>query len=585
MEKAEIVAVLENIAQLLELKGENPFKIRAYQNGARALETLDTDLGTVIGAGELGKVDGIGKALADKITTLHEEGSLRFYDDLLASVPDGLIEMLEIPGLGPKKIKKLHDELDIDTIDALRKACHDGSAAKLSGFGKKTAEKILNGIENREAYAARHHWWLAYEVAEPILKGLRALKDVVSAEHAGSLRRRMETVGDLDFLVASETPEPVMDWFTNLESVQEVTAKGRTKSSVRFQSGLQADLRIVPPDRFYFALHHFTGSKDHNVGMRQRALERGLSLSEWGIFDEDSKSEDNLSQRSPKIQVDSEEALFNALDLQWIPPELREDRGEIEAAQSKDLPQLITERCIKGVFHNHTTASDGRATLEEMVEAAQALGFEYLGIADHSKSSFQASGLDEERLLRQIETIHALNDSKKFKCHTFAGSEVDILKDGSLDFDDPILEKLDYVVASVHSAFSMDETAMTQRIIRAIENPHVTMLGHLTGRLLLRREAYAVNIPKVIDAAIENQTIIELNANPWRLDMDWRFWHRAAEHGLLCAINPDAHDTDQLEFFRAGVQVARKGWLSPENILNTRPLKEVQPYFKSKRLP
>lgn len=579
MDKSAIIEVLEQIALLLELQGENPFKVRAYQNAARALEILDEDLARRVEDNTLGEIDGIGKAIVEKITTLQTTGHLPYYEELRAAVPSGLLEMLEIPGLGPKKIKKMRDALGIESIEQLKQACASGEVAQLPGFGQKTAEKMLSGIANREAYAARHHWWTAFEVAEPILAGLRYLDAVIQAEHAGSLRRKMETVGDLDFLVSSEDPEPVMNWFTEYEGVMEVTAKGHTKSSIRLEGGLQADLRIVPPDRFFFALHHFTGSKNHNVKMRQRALERGLTLSEWGIFDKDSKQEDNLAQREPKIQAHEEAAIFAALELAWIPPELREDRGEIEAAEQGTLPQLVTEEDIRGVFHNHTTASDGRATLKEMVAAAEVLGFEYLGIADHSKASFQASGLDEERLADQVAQIHELNASKQFRCHLFAGSEVDILKDGRLDFDDSTLASLDYVVASVHNAFGMEETAMTKRIIQALENEYVTMLGHLTGRLLLRREAYPVDVPKVIDAAIANGKIIELNANPWRLDMDWRYWHKAAERGLMTAINPDAHDTEQLAFYRAGVHTARKGWLGSEHILNCRSLEAVKSYL------
>ncbi|MEO0795185.1 MAG: DNA polymerase/3'-5' exonuclease PolX [Verrucomicrobiota bacterium] len=577
MDKSEIVAVLESIAELLELKGENPFKVRAYQSGARALESLEEDVSAVIAEERLGKIKGIGKALVDKITTLHESGQLNYFDELKASVPEGLVEMLSIPGLGPKKIKKLYDLLEIDSIDRLQQACEMGEVADLDGFGAKTEHKILTGIKNRVAYQARHHWWDAQTTSEPILEGLRELDDVEQAEAAGSLRRKRETVGDLDFIVASNNPQPVMDWFINLDGVEEVTAHGNTKSSVRFTDGLQADLRVVPPEQFAFALLHFTGSKDHNVRMRQRALERGLSLSEWGLFEKGSDSND---ARESVIHAKSESEIYAKLDLRFVPPELREDRGEIEQGETDDFPRLLEECDIRGLFHNHTTASDGQNTLAEMTKACDELGMEYLGISDHSKSSFQASGLDEDRLLAQIQDIRQLNESKKFKCHVFAGSEVDILRDGSLDFADDILAQLDYVVASVHNSFGLAEDEMTDRIIKAIENENVTMLGHMTGRLLLRREAYAVNIPKVIDAAIANQTIIELNANPWRLDMDWRHWRQASDRGLLCSINPDAHNTGGLAFFVAGVNVARKGWLTREKVLNCRSVEDVQAYFK-----
>lgn len=572
MEKADIAAVFDTLATLLELRGDNPFKIRAYQAAARTLETMPEDLGQLIAEERLTDIRGIGAELAERILELHATGRCALLDELRAGIPPGLIEMLEIPGLGPKKAKALHAELAVDSIEGLRKACEEGRVAGIKGFGAKTQEKILSGIANREAYSRRHLRPQALAVAGPILEGLARLPGVTHAEAAGSLRRCMETVGDLDFLVATPDPAPVMDWFCALPGVREVTAKGDTKSSVRFESGLQADLRVVPADRFAYALHHFTGSKEHNVAMRRRALERGLTLSEWG-----------LAPVRPDVPAPApardEEALFASLGLPWIPPELREGLGEIELAETGRLPRLVTLRDLRGAFHNHTTASDGRNTLEEMAAAAESLGWEYLGVADHSKSSFQANGLHPDRLLRQIADIRKLNASKKFRCHVFAGSEVDILKDGSLDFADDILAELDYVVASVHNAFTLEEDEMTARIIRALEHPAVTMLGHLTGRLLLRREPYKVNIPKVIDAAVANGKIIELNANPVRLDMDWRHWIRAAERGLLTAINPDAHETSGLLHVAAGVDAARKGRLEPRHILNCRPLGEVVRHF------
>lgn len=584
MTKNEIADVLNEIAVLLDLKGENPFKIRAYQTGARVLESMEEDLDKVIAEERLGTIKGIGDALVKKITVLHQTGHLPFYDELVASVPPGLVEMLEVPGLGPKKIKALNQKLGIDSIAALAKACEEGRVAALDGFGEKTQAKILTGIKNREAYGKRHLWWDAFAVAGPIVEGLRALPQVQRAESAGSLRRKMETVGDLDFLVAASEPIPVVDWFVTRPGVQEITARGETKASVRFQSGLQADLRIVPADQFVFALHHFTGSKDHNVQMRQRALARGLSMSEWGLVP--AEGEGTAKEKAEKhegIQVATEEALFSALGLHYIPPELREGLGEIEEAEKGELPRLVELTDIRGALHNHTTASDGRNTLSEMVAEAEGLGWEYLGIADHSKSSFQANGLNEERLAKQILDIQALNTSCRFRTHVFTGTECDILPDGRLDFDDAVLGTVDYVVASVHNALSQDEKSMTARIIRALENPHVTMLGHLTGRLLLRREPYQLDIGKVIDAAIANQVIIELNGSPNRLDMDWRHWRRAAERGLLCSINPDAHETECLIYVMAGVNSARKGWLQKENVFNTRSLAEVRAYFAKKR--
>lgn len=592
MNKADIVEVLEDIAVLLELKGENPFKIRAYQAGARVLDTMEADLDELIEAGELGSVKGIGAALVDKIETLRKTGELEFYTKLRASVAPGLIEMLGIPGLGGKKVKRLHEELGVDTIEGLKVACEAGQVAALKGFGKKSEEKILSGIENRAAYAQRHLWWEAREVAEPILEGLRKLKEVERAEAAGSLRRLKETVGDLDFIVASAEPEPVMDWFTSLGGVQEITAKGETKSSVRFESGMQADLRVVPSEQFAFALHHFTGSKEHNVAMRQRALARGYSLSEWGVVKKaeggDLRPErgslraegGELRAELCELEISSEKELFAFLDLPEIPPELREGMGEMEL---KEIPELVSKDQIRGVFHNHTTASDGRASIEEMAAAANELGWDYLGLADHSKASFQAKGLDDERVLRQIEAIRAFNESGESPVHIFAGIECDILPDGSLDLEDSTLEALDYAVMSVHSSFTQSEAEMTARVIRAIEHPCTAMLGHPTGRLLLRREPYKINLQKVIDAAIANRVIIEINANPRRLDLDWRLWRRAAERGLICAINPDAHRTEGLLHFEAGVNVARKGGLGPKQVLNCRDAQAVAQWFAQRK--
>ena len=610
MNKTEIAAVLTDIGTLLELKGENPFKIRAYQSGARLLEGLGEDeIAQRVEAGTLEEVKGIGEALAQKISELHRTGRLEFYETLRVSVPEGLVEILSIPGLGAKKVRALQEKLGVDSIAKLRAACAENSVAALDGFGEKSQERILAGIRNREAYGKRHLWIMASEAGAPILAGLRQLPGVQQVESCGSLRRRMETVGDLDFLVATTEPGPIVDWFVAQEGVQEVTARGESKASVRLQSGLQADLRLVPPEQFVFTLHHLTGSKDHNVQMRQRALARGLSMSEWGLFPAEEKhgptgkekpESGNLKPKKEsgslarasglpeghqvsgfksQVSIKTEANLFKALGLEFIPPELREGQGEIEAAEQGKLPRLVEVEDIRGVFHNHTTASDGHNTLEEMTAAAEALGLDYLGIADHSKSSYQARGLDEARLEEQIATIKKLNESGKFKTHVFSGTECDILPDGKLDFSKATLAQLDYVVVSVHSSFRQERDVMTKRIIRAIEQPHVTMLGHLTGRLLLEREAYDVEVDKVIAAAIAHGVIIELNASPMRLDMDWRHWRKAADKGLLTSINPDAHRTAQLEFFRLGVGAARKGWLTKEQVFNTRSVTAVKKWL------
>ena len=567
MEKNDIASVLDEIATFMELTGENPFKIRAYSAGARILENMTEDLGELIDGGKLADIPGLGEALVDKITTLRRDGVLPFHQKLKASIPAGLLEVMQIPGLGPKKVRALWTLLAVEDLAKLKEVCESGAVAELKGFGAKTQDKILEGIKNRIAYGKRHRWYEAAAIAEPILAGLRSLPQVSLAESAGSLRRARETVGDLDFLVASSEPKPIMDWFVAYPGVKEVTAHGETKSSVRFENGLQADLRVVPAEQFYFALHHFTGSKEHNVAMRQRALGRGLSMSEWGFK--------SVDEKSVAPGATSEEEVFQALGLPWIPPELREGNGEIDAAEAGQLPKLVQLSDLRGVFHNHTTESDGDHTLDQMAAAAEAHGWDYLGISDHSKSSFQAGGLDEVRLAKQLEDIAKLNASKKYRVRVLSGSEVDILKDGTLDFSDDVLARLDFVVASVHTLFTLDREAQTARIIKAIENEHVDMVGHLTGRLLNKREPYDVDIAKVIDAAAANDTIIELNANPWRLDLDWRWWRRAAEKGVLCSINPDAHDIDQLAFAAHGVRIARKGWLTPEQVLNTRSLPEV----------
>ncbi len=585
MNKAQIADILDDIATLLELKGENPFKVRAYRSGARLLESVEeAELVRLVAEDNLRSVPGIGEALAQKITELQRTGRLEFYEKLKATVEPGLVELLQIPGLGPKKILALHRQLGVTSVADLAAACADGRVAELDGFGVKTQEKLLAGIRNREAYGRRHIWWEAAAVADPILAGLRGLPQVSRAEAAGSLRRGLETIGDLDFLVAAADGAPVMDWFTTRPGVVEVTAKGETKASVRYDDGLQADLRIVPAEQFVFALHHFSGSKDHNVQMRQRALARGLSLSEWGLVPaggEETVKAKVAAAKGPALR--SEEELFAQLGLSYIPPELREGAGEIEAAEQGKLPRLIELGDLRGAFHCHTTASDGRNTLAEMAAAAAALGWEYLGLADHSKSSVQANGLNEERLLRQAQEIRAINAARRYSTHLFAGVECDIRADGRLDYDDSVLAELDYVVASVHNAMTQDEAVMTARIIRAVENPHTTMLGHLTGRVLLRREGYRVDVAKVVDAAIAQGVAIELNASPWRLDLDWRHWRKAAERGLICAINPDAHDTEGLTHVRAGVYAARKGWLTREQVINTRPLAEVQQWLRLRR--
>ena len=577
MNKDEIAGVFENIARLLELKGENPFKVRAYTHAARALEALSEPLETLIAEDRLTAVDGIGKATGEKITELSTHNRLDYYDNLREEFPPDILTLFEIQGLGAKKIKALWDTLKVHSVTSLERACKDGSVAALPGFGEKTASNILKGIEHMRSHAGEFLFGDVAHIAEGLLDDLRGHPDVNLAQIAGSFRRKKEIVRDLDFIVSTKQPEAVMAFFTTHPLVENVLAHGATKSSVILKSGIQCDLRAVTGPEFPFALNYFTGSKEHNVRMRSRALSRGWSLNEYRF-----SAAEGRELREPLPEVHEEADIYRALGLDPVEPELREDRGEIDAAEKHKLPHLIEWTNLRGTFHNHTTASDGRATLENMVAAAKELGLEYLGIADHSKASFQASGLDEIRLAAQVARIAELNAADK-DFRIFAGTECDILKDGSLDFADEVLATLDYVVASVHSSFTMPEAEMTNRIIRAMENPHVTMLGHLTGRLLLSREPYQLNIPAILDAAAATGTIIELNANPRRLDLDWRWWPLAKEKGVKCAINPDAHTTAGLQDLLFGVGVARKGWLTKNDVINTLPLTRIESILKAKR--
>ncbi len=581
MDREDGVKLLEEIALLLEIKGENPFKIRAYANAARALEQMEETLELHLREGTLRDVTGVGEAIAKKIEIFAREGNLPYLEELKKEIPSGLLELIEIPGLGGKKIGKLHKELKVESLADLEVAIEDGRVEGMSGFGKKSADKLRVAIANRKNYGRRRLWAEVEGIVESILEGLRSLPGVDRAEAAGSYRRKLETVGDLDFLVGSAEPDPVMDWFVGLPEISEVTARGSTKSSVRLKDGLQADLRVVPVDRFVFALHHFTGSKDHNVAMRQLAIGKGYRLSEWGLFAKGKASDDAGTE--PVIAAADEKDLFNALGLAFIPATHREGRGEIEAARQGDLEKVIGPEELRGAFHNHTTASDGRNTLEEMAEAAAKLGWEYLGIADHSKASFQANGLDEERLGKQVKAIREWNAGGGRGIHLFAGVECDILKDGSLDLSDAALANLDYVVGSIHGSFGLSEEEQTARLIRAIEHPAMTMIGHLTGRILLRREGYRIDLKKVFEAAAANGVLIEINANPSRLDMDWRHWQRARELGVLAVINPDAHSREGLAEVRFGINVAQKGWLRKQDILNTLPLDGMKDWLREKK--
>ena len=539
----KVAEVLERIAVLLELKGENPFKTRAYTYAARALETLAEDLPTLVAEGRLQEIDGIGKAISEKISTLVQTGRLDYYDALREEFPPDIFTLFEVQGLGAKKIKVLYEALGISSLTKLERACRAGKVAELPGFGQKTSDNILKGLEQHKKSAGQFRIGDITTLAEELLDDLRSHPRVTYAQIAGSYRRRKEIVRDLDFIVSTRKPAEVSEDFVNHPLVESVLAKGETKSSVILKNGMQCDLRVVTSAEYPFALNYFTGSKEHNVRMRSRALERGWSLNEYRFSEAGGRT---LKEPIPEVRTEAD--IYKALGLDYVEPELREDRGEIEAAADHALPRLIEWQNLRGTFHNHTTASD------------------------------------EKRLLAQIEAIRALNAGfDGFRI--FAGVECDIRKDGSLDFSDEILSRLDYVVASVHASFTVGEAEMTRRIIRAMANPHVTMLGHLTGRLLLTREPYAVNIPAVIEAAAESGTIIELNANSRRLDMDWRWWPLAREKGVKCAINPDAHSTAGLQELIFGIGAARKGWLTKDDVVNTLPLGKIETVLGAKRMP
>ncbi|HEV2841997.1 MAG TPA: DNA polymerase/3'-5' exonuclease PolX [Chthoniobacterales bacterium] len=583
MDKATIADVLEKIATLLELKGENPFKIRAYTNAARSLETWGGSISDLRDEETLEKIPGIGKAIAAKIKELVETGSLRFFEDLRSEFPAEILELFSLPGLGAKKIKALYEQLQVSSIAQLQEACSAGRVAELPGFGKTTQEKLCQAIVERSKHAGSFRLGAIAAEAEILQADLRAHPGALHVCIAGSYRRKKEIVRDLDFIVATSAPAEITALFVQHPLVESVIAQGPTKSSVRLRSGIQCDLRVVSATEYPFALNYFTGSKEHNIVLRNRALQKGWTLNEYRIAPAPADAAGKNKKIAAKIPEVREEAqLYRALGFDYIPPELRENCGEFEAAAAGTLPRLIEPENLRGTFHCHTTASDGHNTLEEMAAAAQALGLQYLGIAEHSRSSIQARGLDAPRLREQVAAIRKLNrEFDNFRL--FAGVECDILRDGALDFDDEVLAELDYVVASVHSAFTLSEADMTRRIIRATSNPFVTMLAHPTGRLLLKRDPYAVDVPAIIDAAAETGTWIEINAAPKRLDLAWRWWPLAKEKGVKCVINPDAHRTERLQELWFGIGVARKGWLTKADVMNCLPLGKIENELARKR--
>jgi DNA polymerase (family 10) len=610
--KAEIAETLQQIATLLELKDENPFKIRAYANAARSIEAWGGNLSDLQDEEALAKIPGIGKAIAAKIKELAATGSLKYLQDLQADFPAAILELFSIPGLGAKKIKALYDQLQISSIEQLLQACESGRVAQLPGFGDTTQQKIGKAIAERTKHAGSFQLGQIANEAETLKADLAAHTDSLQVEVAGSYRRRREIVRDLDFVVATKKPESTTEFFARHALVESIIAKGPTKTSARLRSGIQSDLRVVSAAEYPFALNYFTGSKEHNIEMRNRALKRGWTLNEYRLAPLPPAPEETTgrggspeppatqrpagrlrsiapttvpaAKKQPKKipRVRDEPELYRALDLDFIPPELRENCGEFEAAEKHALPHLLEKEDLRGTFHCHTTASDGHNTLEEMATAAQKLGLQYLGVAEHSRSSIQAHGLDETKLRAQIAAIRKLNGSfKGFRL--FAGVECDILRDGSLDFPDEILSALDFVIASIHSVFNLTEAEMTRRIIRAMDNPYVTMLAHPTGRLLLKREPYIVDIPAILEAAAGTGTWIEINAAPKRLDLDWRWWPLAKQKGVKCVINPDAHRVERLQDLWFGVGIARKGWLTRDDVMNCLPLGRIESVLRSKR--
>ena len=570
MNKSEVADILDEIGTLLELKGENPFKSRAYHNAARTITGLDQDLDALVQNRQLTSIKGIGEAIAEKIATLITTGKLPYYDELHSSLPSGLMDMIRIQGLGPKRAKILYDKLKIKDIPGLEKACREGKIARLEGFGDKTQENILRGLDFLSKHAEQHRYDEALAAAESVLSELKKIREIERVSVCGSLRRHKEIIHDVDILVSAPEGKMVLQRIATLPQVERILGQGDTKASVLLREGIQVDVRVIEDKQFPYALNYFTGSKEHNIAMRQRAIERGWKLSEYGLFDQEGKL----------ISCKEESDIFKKMDLEYIPPELREDRGEIESAEKGNLPKLIEPKDIRGVFHVHSTWSDGRASLESMIAEAERLGWEYVGISDHSKSAAYAKGLTVDGVTQQSLEIERLR--KKFKIHIFWGSECDILKDGSLDYPDKVLSQYDFVIASVHSNFNLAEAEMTQRIIKALKNKYTTILGHMTGRLLLERDGYAVNHEDVLRAASDLGVSIELNAHPRRLDIDWRHLPKAKELGVKISINPDAHSVEGLSVVPFGVGIARKGWLAKEDVLNTLPVGKITSWLKER---
>lgn len=560
MKNADISSLFNALADLLEIKGENPFRIRAYRRAALAIAGLGKDI-AALSEKELLEIPGIGKDLAGKISEYLRSGKMEAYERLKQELPEGLITLLSVPGLGPKTVNLLYREYHVTDIDQLEDLARTHRLSTLRGIKEKTETGILKGIEMIRRYAARYPLGKVLPISLEIKEYLKATAPVDRIEVAGSIRRWKETVRDIDILCTAKDPHAVMKIFTAMPDIRQVLMKGPTKSSVLTKPGIQVDLRVVEEDSFGSALAYFTGSKEHNIRLRELAVRAGLKLNEYGIF----REKDNK-----KLGGRYEEDIYTILGLRYVPPELREDRGEIEAAQSNALPELVELQDIRGDLHVHSTWSDGSLEIEDLVREQVAKGYAYTALTDHSKGLGVARGLSEERLLEQIAAINAYNRKLKgFRILT--GTEVNIKNDGSLDFDDAMLKKLDVVVASVHTGFKQSKEQLTQRIVRAMQNPHVSIIGHISGRLIGERDAYELDMEQVLDTAAKTRTALEINAYPLRLDLSESYAKTAKEKNVPIVISTDSHARGQFDNMQYGVAIARRGWLEKSTILNTLP--------------
>lgn len=573
MSRRELISLFEEMGQLMELDGANPFKAGAYLKAAVAIAEFDKDFRVYVENNRLLEIPGIGRGIAEKVVEYYRDGKISELEELRKRIPPVMIELMHIPALGAKKARVLCDSLNVCSIVELKAACKDGRVARLKGFGEKSAEKILVGIEQLSKYAGKIRLDTALKAAFPIRDALREHPDVIHAEIAGSLRRGRELIGDLDFVVSSQEPHAVMEYFTKLPLVATIVGKGETKSTVVFHNNIQADLRCVTEEQFAYALLHFTGSKDHNTRLRSLARERGMKLNEYGLFP--TGSEESLPAKS-------EREVYAHLGLHYIVPEVREDLGEVEEAERREVSGFLRDTHFRGHLHMHTHYSDGKPTLADYASWAQSNGIEWMGISDHSQSLTIARGLTEERVLEQHREIDAVNGEYP-NVRLLKGIECDILADGSLDYRDEFLANFEWIVASVHSHFRLTEMEQTHRIIRALENPYTTVLGHMTGRLLLSRDGYFVDQREIIKRAAELGVAIEINSNPRRLDFDWRLVRFATDQGCMICVTPDAHTVGGLEDIQYGVMMARKGWATREQVLNCLSAEEFLAFAKKRQ--